>query len=83
MFKMLSLLAMTALLCGCHTMKQSKYVKDHEKDYLVSHLSAPLKIPEALSTPTPTENYPIPADVPAPGMSVPPSLDPPGFGKLS
>lgn len=76
---------LTLILSACQPFQKTTrtYVRDHEKDYLLSSLSAPLKIPNELSTPTPTENYPLPPHIPEPGSLKPVSLDPPGFGKLS
>jgi uncharacterized lipoprotein len=52
-----------------------------EQDYRDSALLAPLKIPEDLSYPMSTENYPLP-DCLEEGLPEPVSIEPPGFGQM-
>jgi len=69
------------LLTGCQqvSQKRSQYVRDFSQDYKTASLGAPLRIPEGMHIPVPTENTLLPEEIPAPGSVNTPSLIPPGF----
>lgn len=79
-------IVVVALICavsGCQQMNEqrSRYVRDREKDYLVSTVNAPLQVPNDLSYMRGQEHYSFPDVVP--GQVKPVSVVPPGFGELS
>ncbi|MGE3320082.1 MAG: hypothetical protein AB7I18_12385 [Candidatus Berkiella sp.] len=83
MGKKILICAFIGVLCGCQQMNEqrSKYVRDREKDYLVSTVNAPLRVPNDLSYLKGQEHYSFPDVVP--GQVQPVSVVPPGFGELS
>lgn len=71
------------LLTGCQQLNQqrSQYIRDREKDYLISTVNAPLQVPSDLSYMRGNEHYSFPDVIP--GKVQPVSIVPPGFGELT
>jgi len=80
---LLGALIVSAVLSGCQQLNQqrSRYIRDREKDYLISTVNAPLQVPSDLSYMRGQEHYSFP-DVVS-GTVTPASVVPPGFGELS
>ena len=78
-----SALMLSVVLSGCQQLNQqrSQYIRDREKDYLISTVNAPLQVPNDLSFLKGQEHYSFPDVVP--GSVTPVSVVPPGFGELS
>ncbi len=76
------ILSMT-LLWGCQqVVPRSEYLRNRSKDYLNAHLIPPIRVPDGLSKPPESLDYPIPSHVPPIGSLKPINLEPPGFGTL-
>ncbi len=85
MIKKTGLILLVVTLAGCQqvSQKRSEYMRNRGNDYLASKVYAPLRVPEGLSHPKDSEVYPLPSDIPPPGMVKQVPLEPPGFGKLN
>jgi len=80
--KKIVLCALMCVIAGCQQMNEqrSRYVRDREKDYLISTVNAPLRVPSDLSYMKGQEHYSFPDVVPGQVQTV--SVVPPGFGEL-
>jgi len=82
--KLIGLMLIVFTLGACQQLsdKRTQYIRNRAQDYLKSSMIPPLRVPENLSHPYPTDNYPIPRNIPLASAVPPVSLVPPGFGQL-